>query len=292
MDGIIIINKPQGITSNAVVQRIRKILNTKKVGHCGTLDPLATGVLPILVGQGTKISKYLVEHDKTYIATIKLGEKRDTADCEGKVIESKNVPCMDEESIRNTLSSFVGKQLQMPPMYSAIKVNGKKLYEYARNNEQVSIEPRPIEIYDIRLLNYNSERNLIKFEVKCSKGTYIRTLCENISEKLGTVGYMQELIRTRVNEYSLEESITIEELEMRKKNIPFISIEDTFLNKSAIYLNEKELKLFLNGVLLYREEKNDIYRVYYNSYFIGLGNVQDNKLKRDVVIIEEKLAQN
>lgn len=135
MDGVIIINKPKGYTSNDIVQIIRKNFSTKKVGHCGTLDPTATGVLPVLIGQATKISKYLVEHNKTYIATIKLGEKTNTGDTEGKVIEQKEIPKLSELIINNVLNSFIGKQWQKPPMYSAIKKNGKKLYEYARERK-------------------------------------------------------------------------------------------------------------------------------------------------------------
>lgn len=135
MDGVIIINKSKGYTSNDIVQIIRKNFSTKKVGHCGTLDPMATGVLPVLIGQATKISKYLVEHNKTYIATIKLGEKTNTGDTEGKVIEQKEIPKLSELIINNVLNSFIGKQWQKPPMYSAIKKNGKKLYEYARERK-------------------------------------------------------------------------------------------------------------------------------------------------------------
>lgn len=135
MDGVIIINKPQGYTSNDIVQIVRKAFLTKRVGHCGTLDPMATGVLPILIGQGTKISKYLVEHDKTYIATVKLGAKTDTADIEGRIIKTKEVPNLSEKAIKDVLSGFLGKQWQKPPMYSAIKKDGKKLYEYARERK-------------------------------------------------------------------------------------------------------------------------------------------------------------
>lgn len=185
MNGIIIINKPKGLTSNDVVQKVRKIYGIKQVGHCGTLDPLATGVLPIMIGQATKISKYLVEHNKTYIATIKLGEKTETGDCEGKIIETKNVETYTKKEVQSILNSFLGETMQIPPMYSAIKVNGKKLYEYAREGTKIDIEPRKIIIYEIELISYKADE--IKYKVKCSRGTYIRTLCEDIAEKLGTV---------------------------------------------------------------------------------------------------------
>lgn len=185
MDGILVINKPKGYTSHDVVNCLRKALNTKKIGHTGTLDPNATGVLPILVGTATKLSKYLIEHDKTYIATVKLGEKTETGDSEGTVIKQDSgilTKKITKGEIENVLNSFEGKQQQIPPMYSAIKINGKKAYEYARKGQEVKIEPREIEIYDIRFINKDNLE--ITFEVSCSKGTYIRTLCENIAEKL------------------------------------------------------------------------------------------------------------
>ena len=191
MDGIIIINKPLGLTSRQVVSRVKKILGVKKAGHTGTLDPFATGVLPILLEKGTKLSQYLIEHDKKYVATIYLGEKKDTGDQEGTTIETKIIPELNEEIVKSVLNSFKGNQKQIPPMYSAIKVNGKKLYEYARNGEFIERIPRDINIYEIELIE--QKNNLIKFEVSCSKGTYIRVLCEDIAEKLGTVGYMYEL---------------------------------------------------------------------------------------------------
>ena len=162
MDGIIVINKPKGYTSHDVVAKVKKILNVKKVGHTGTLDPNATGVLPLLLNNGTKLSKYLIEHDKEYIATIKLGIKTDTADSEGNVIEEKAVG--DLLNVQEVLNTFVGKQTQVPPMYSAIKVKGKKLYEYARSGQTIQIEPRKIEIYSIELLNISKETNEVTYK--------------------------------------------------------------------------------------------------------------------------------
>lgn len=187
MNGILIINKPKGFTSQDVVSKVKKILNVKKAGHTGTLDPLATGVLPILLGNYTKLSKYLIEHDKIYRAKIKFGEKRETGDLEGKVIETSNVKINDIKKIKEILNSMLGKQMQIPPMYSAIKINGKKLYEYARNGEKVEVPAREIEIYKLDFLNFYEEEQILEIEVSCSKGTYIRTLCEDISENLGTV---------------------------------------------------------------------------------------------------------
>ena len=283
MDGVIIINKPKGYTSHDVVNIVRKQLNMKKVGHTGTLDPNATGVLPILVGQATKISKYLIEHKKTYIATIELGEKRDTGDSEGNIIESdSNIKEFDISIIKQVLQSFLGKQKQIPPMYSAIKVNGKKLYEYARSGQEVEVEPREIEIYRIELIEYINNR--IEFEVECSKGTYIRTLCENIAEKLGTIGYMKELQRTSVDKFKIKESINLEELSEDEAQKKILTIENIFKEKEKIYLNDKGVELFLNGVQLTRELEDDIYRVYNDNKFIGLGIIKNKLLKRDIVI--------
>ena len=290
MDGVILINKEKGISSFGVVAKIRKILNIKKVGHTGTLDPEATGLLPILIGNGTKISKYLIEHDKTYIAKLKFGIKTDTADSEGEVIKKDNFKLdkKDEKLYIEIFNSFIGKMSQFPPKYSAIKVNGKKLYEYARENKDVEIKPREIEIYSIKILYINYDENEIDFEVSCSKGTYIRTLCEDIAKKLKTCGYMKELKRTRIDNFKLEDAITLEELEQNKDNEEFlknniISIEKVFENKNRINLNERKKELFLNGVKLTYNLEDDIYLVYSNNKFIGLGEVKDKLLKRDVI---------
>ena len=285
MDGILIINKPAGFTSHDVVNVLRKELNIKKIGHTGTLDPNATGVLPILIGQATKVSKYLIEHDKEYVAELKLGIKTSTGDLEGEIIEEKEFPNLNIEEIKKTLRLFLGKHEQIPPIYSAIKINGKKAYEYARNNEQINLEPRKIEIYNIDLLNF--ENDIIKFKVKCSKGTYIRVLCEDIAVKLGTVGTMQSLCRTKVDKFNIEDSITIGEIkekgtEFVEKNL--ILIEDAFSNLQTIKLNTRKTELFLNGVKLSVESEDGVYRVYNSSNFLGLGIIEHKLLKRDVIV--------
>lgn len=283
MDGLILINKQKGFTSHDVVNVIRKKLNIKKVGHTGTLDPNATGVLPILVGKATKISKYLIEHNKTYIATIKLGEKTDTGDSEGRVIETKKVPKnLEKEEIEQALTDFLGKQKQLPPIYSAIKVKGKKLYEYAREGQKVKLEPRDIEIYKIKLLEY--KYNKIKIEAECSKGTYMRTLCEDIAKKLETVGYMEELQRTKINEFKIENSILLDDINIKNVEQKLIKIEEIFKEKNSIELNDKKLELFLNGVKLTYDLSNDIYKIYNNKCFVGIGIIENKLLKRDIVI--------
>ena len=282
MDGIIVVNKPKSCTSHDIVKKAKKILN-EKVGHTGTLDPNATGVLPLLVGKGTQISKYLINHDKIYEAVLKLGEKTDTADVEGKIIEKKEVQQsnLEKENVKKVLKSLVGKQKQIPPMYSAIKVNGKKLYEYARKGESVEIEPRTIEIYNIELIKIENQE--ITYKVHCSKGTYIRALCEQIAEKLGTVGYMKELKRIQVGEFNIEKSVEIEQLENNLDKY-FISIEKYFENSPKIQLDARKIQLFLNGVQLTHDLEDGIYTIYTDKKFVGIGTVKNKLLKRDIIV--------
>ena len=284
MDGIIVVNKEQGYTSNDVVQIVKKTFN-EKVGHTGTLDPMATGVLPILIGKGTLLSKYLINHDKTYIATLKLGIKTDTGDITGSVLEKNNTDdiSLKKEKIKKVLENIKGEQFQKPPMYSAIKVNGKKLYEYARKGQKVEVSPRKINIYDIELLEINNEKKEISFKVNCSKGTYIRTLCEQIAEDLGTVGTMSELNRIKVGEFDISQSVKIDDIKNGYENI--ITIESFFKNEKEIIIDSKTQVSFLNGVKIVIHEKDGIYKIYdKNKKFIGTGKVNNGILKRDIVI--------
>ena len=291
MNGIIIINKPKKCTSHDIVYKIKKLFN-EKVGHTGTLDPMAEGVLPILIGKGTLLSKYLINHDKKYIVKLQLGIKTDTADSEGKMIEEHQVDAelLNAENIIKNLKSFIGKQEQIPPIYSAIKVNGKKLYEYARKGQEVELKPRQIEIYDIKLIRYSVEEKQIEFEVFCGKGTYIRSLCEDIAKKFDTVGYMKELKRTQVGNFKIEDSITIEELEKNINNeevveSKIISIEKLFDEKNLIRLDDRKIQLFLDGVKLTQKYNDDIYKIYnINNEFIGIGIIENHLLKRDIVL--------
>ena len=292
MDGIIIINKPKGCTSHDIVYKIKKMLN-EKVGHTGTLDPMAEGVLPILVGKGTLASKYLINHDKKYIVELQLGTKTDTADSEGKIVEQQpvNKELLTTENIEKILQSFIGKQEQIPPIYSAIKINGKKLYEYARKGQEVKLKPRQIEIYNIKLLNYSVEEKQIKFEVFCGKGTYIRSLCEDIATKFETVGYMISLKRIQVGDFKIEDSITIEELnEIIQKNElentkTIITLEKLFKELPSINLDNRKLELFLNGVMLTQKQNEGVYKIYnQKDEFIGTGTIKDTLLKRDIIL--------
>lgn len=287
MNGILLVNKEKEYTSHDVVAIVKKITG-EKVGHTGTLDPNATGVLPLLVGKATLISKYLINHDKVYIATLKLGTKTDTADGEGKVLEEVDINSLNisKEDIEKALKDIVGKQEQYPPMYSAIKVNGKKLYEYARKGQEVEIKPRTIEIYDCKLVDYSKQEAEIVFEISCSKGTYIRTVCENVSEKLNTIGYMKELKRIQVGEFNIKNSYMLNQIKENTESIEkfLISIEDLFKNAENIQLTDKESQLFLNGVKLKVQKDDGIFKIYNNNVFIGTGIVEKSRLKRDVII--------
>ena len=283
MNGILIVNKTKGYTSHDIVAKVKKITH-EKVGHTGTLDPLATGVLPLLIGKGTLCSKYLINHDKKYIVLLKLGEKTSTGDSEGEILEKLNVDINIFNDIENVFNFFIGEQEQIPPIYSAIKVNGKKLYEYARKNQEVKIEPRKINIYSIKILKLDKEKNEIQFEVKCSKGTYIRSLCEDIAIRLGTVGYMKELNRIEVGEFNINQAIDVENLTENDISKKIINIEEIFEKNSSIELTKRKLELFLNGVNLTVQNQNGIYKIYSENNFIGIGIVKDKLLKRDIVI--------
>lgn len=291
MDGIINIYKPKEWTSHDIVAKIKRITG-EKVGHTGTLDPLAQGVLPILIGKGTQCSKYLVNHDKKYCVELKLGKRTETLDAEGKIIEEKEIPQnmleqSNKSNIEKTLKTFEGEIEQKPPIYSAIKVKGKKLYEYARKGQEVEIPTRKITIYSIELKQIKKEENIIIFDVSCSKGTYIRTLCEDIAKKLNTIGYMQNLLRIQVGEFNIKDSITLTmenktDLENIEKNI--ITIEKIFSKYPKVNIEQSKIKHFLNGVKITQKLEDGIYRIYTNNKFIGTGTIKEKLLKRDIII--------
>ena len=291
MNGIIIVNKPKDITSHDVVDKMRRILCLRSIGHAGTLDPIATGVLPILVGGATKVSKYLMEHDKEYIVTLRLGYKTDTGDTTGEEIERVEVPksIFDEENIKDILESFIGKQEQTPSMYSAIKIKGKKLYEYARAGETVEVPKRMIEIYRVDLMDMNEEAHEIKYRVQCSKGTYMRSLCEDIAKELGTIGTMSDLVRTKAGEFSIDNVIdlsTLERMSIEEIKRVIIPIETSFNKYGEIkFKTDNELRMFLNGMRSIYKQKSGVYRIYdKNEKFIGIGTISNGLLKRDVVL--------
>ncbi len=283
MNGIIIIDKPLGRTSHDMVYEMRKVTGIKKIGHTGTLDPMATGVLPVCIGSATKMADMLTLSDKSYIAELVLGRTTDTQDADGKVLTECEVNCSEEE-IRCAVNSFVGEIEQVPPMYSAIKQNGKKLYELARKGIEVERKPRKVTINSIDILEINGER--VKIDVSCSKGTYIRTLCEDIGKKLGAGAYMNTLRRTRTGQFTIEESHTLSEIKELKENGGIESIiipaDRMFEEYPSVTLNPKQVKSVTNGVAMtYREgQEGQTYRVYDNeNKFLCISRITDGRLK-------------
>jgi tRNA pseudouridine55 synthase len=277
--GVLNINKPIGISSFEVVRKVKKLAKEKKVGHGGTLDPEACGVLPVCIGRATKSIDFIMEGEKEYIAKVKLGVVTDTYDREGKVIREGNVNFTERE-ITNAIYKFIGAIDQVPPMYSALKQNGKKLYELAREGKEVYREPRRITIYSIDILSISSP--IIEIKVRCSKGTYIRSLCYDIGEELGCGAMMWHLKRTATGPFIIENSVDLEELTEANINNYIISLDEVFDKFPKLVVNEKFERLILNGVtindrtLLNQIEKFCKYAVYNNSNkLIGIGSESD-----------------
>ena len=266
MNKVIIVNKEKGYTSRDVVNKLNKILKTKKIGHTGTLDPIATGVLVVCVNEATKLCELLTSSFKEYEATIKLGIKTDTGDITGKVLEESSYPKYTLNKIKQVLESFLGKSLQEVPIYSAVKVKGKKLYEYARNNEEVVLPKREIEIKEIELLKYDND--IIKVRVVVSKGTYIRSLIEDICCKLGTIGTMNDLVRLKQGEFKIEDSYTLKQIE--NNEYKSLSLKEVLSNFPQKKLTLEEYKQIKNGVLI-KNEDNELYTVFlYNEKVVAI----------------------
>lgn len=276
MDGILYINKPKDWTSFDVVAKLRRVLHTKSIGHTGTLDPQATGVLVLLVGKATKILPYLEKSRKEYIAEIEFGKKTDTGDIWGNVIETGEIKDVSETTLTDALNSFLGHSMQKPPMVSAIKKDGKKLYEYARAGIEIEVEKRPIEIFEIELLNLNP----VRFRVVCSAGTYVRSLCEDIAEKLGMLGTMSSLVRTKVENISLDECVDLMDV---SEDTPLHEVEkvlsgvmelheisDAMLihakNGKKLFIDRNEELLCLTHqhkalAIVYKDHEENVYRI-------------------------------
>lgn len=283
MNGIIIIDKPLGKTSHDMVYFMRKLTGIKKVGHTGTLDPEATGVLPICIGSATKVADMLTLSDKRYTAELVLGMTTDTQDAEGEVLTECAVNVTAEE-IENAVKSFVGEIEQVPPMYSAIKQNGKKLYELARKGTEVERKKRKIKIYEINILSIDTVEYRVKIDVLCSKGTYIRTLCEDIGMKLGVGAYMNTLRRTMTGPFALSDSYTTEQLrEMNEEGTleaALIAADSMFADYPAINLNAKQTRSITNGIRMsYKGIENQSYRLYdEENNFLCISKCIDGKL--------------
>ena len=284
-NGILNIDKPQGITSHDVVDIVRKIFPNTKVGHTGTLDPIATGVLPICIGKATKLSDELLSENKVYKVKMLLGVETDTYDITGKIVFA-NTLNEDEIYIKERIKRFIGKSSQIPPIYSAIKIKGKKAYEYARNGENVSLKPREIEIFNIDDIDVNLRKRQVSFVVSCTKGTYIRSLVHDIGIKLGCGATMIELKRLKTGDFDINDSIdlyeflNLEYLDMLDK---IISIEDLYKDSKKVNLKDKDYDKFLNGIAIKTDVPNGIVRVYENLRYKGLGKVNDNLLKRFII---------
>lgn len=280
MDGIININKPSGISSFDVIRVLRKTLKEKRIGHTGTLDPLATGVLIICVGRATRLAQDIEGYSKVYVAELELGYKTDTYDIEGSIIEKSCIDSVSFEEFQNTVDTFIGESKQLPPMYSAIKINGQKLYELARKGIEVERKPRDITIDFIEILSFDGKK--AKIRCKVSKGTYIRSLIYDIGEKLGTFATMTSLIREKVGDIDIQNAFTLEEIQRlhsENRDNYLWTVEEFFNYPKLELTNEKDLKLFLNGNTVKFSTNNGRYRIYSNENFIGLANVSNNLLK-------------
>ena len=280
MEGIILVNKPKGISSFDVIRKLKKILKTKKIGHTGTLDPLATGLMLICVGKATKLASDLEAKNKVYLADFEIGYTTDTYDIEGKRI-AENLIDVSKDNLELSLKKFIGDIKQVPPMYSAIKIDGNKLYHLARKGIEIERPERDVTIEYINLLDFKD--NKAKIETKVSKGCYIRSLIYDIGLDLGTYATMTELQRINVGEYSLTNSYTLEQMEemAQNNNFSFLnSVEDVFSYEKYNLETEKEFTLFKNGntVKIKDSLENKKYRVYYQDEFLGLANIENNNL--------------
>lgn len=284
VSGVLIVNKPAGITSHDVVRRIRKLYNTKKVGHTGTLDPIAEGVLCVLVGRAAKAAEYLVSDDKEYIAGLKLGITTDTEDITGNIIQKFEGKLPDFNDLQSVLGSFLGEIKQVPPMYSAIKVQGKKLYEYARENIEVERQPRKITIYDIKADIIDEKNGEYSLTVRCSKGTYIRTLCADIGKNLGCGGVMSSLLRTKSGTFSLKDAITLDELEKMSETEKINMLKPTeslFSNLPKVVLSDFFAFLCRTGNEIYQHKIKTNFdtftkvALYDKDGFFALGEVRE-----------------
>lgn len=291
MNGVLNIFKPKGMSSFDAVRVVKKVAGTGKVGHTGTLDPEATGVLPICIGKATKIIDYIMDSEKVYEVTLKLGIRTTTYDLEGEVLEERDPSHLTEEEILNSINSFKGEYSQIPPMYSALKQNGVRLYELARKGIEVERKGRLINIHNLEDIKINNP--YISMKVTCSKGTYIRSLCYDIGEKLGVFATMTQLNRAKTSVFSQEKSININELTKENINDYILSMEEALEKYDKIIVNKKYVKLLVNGVRVadgrFTKDKvinNKLYRVYDDeNNFIGLGERNDAGFKIEKLLI-------
>ena len=303
INGIVNIYKEKGYTSHDVVAVLRKVVGQKKIGHTGTLDPDATGVLPVCLGRATKVCELLTDHDKTYEALLLLGKTTDTQDISGEVLEERDPGDLTEEEVRSCIESFIGEYDQIPPMYSALKVNGKKLYELAREGKTVERAARRVQIFDIEILSIALPR--VTMKVHCSKGTYIRTLCHDIGQKLGCGACMEKLTRTKVSRFEIKDSLTLAQIEVLKKEDRLseilIPIDQMFANYPSIIVSGEAARLAYNGNGIkdrdVRKDENILDEAYVRVYddvedFIGVYQYHEKereyRIRKMFYIKEEK----
>ena len=274
MNGIVIVDKPQGWTSQDVTARLRRVFQTRRIGHGGTLDPMATGVLPVFVGRGTRGVEFFEHAEKAYETVLQLGITTDTEDISGEVLEKRDVH-ISETEFTEILSQFRGKIMQVPPMYSALKVNGQKLCDLARKGKTVERQPREIEIFELTMLEFNGDT--ARLRVKCSKGTYIRTLCKDIGEALGCGGCMAQLRRVQAGEYTIEEAVPLQTLLDAENPEGFLRpVDSMFRNFPAVTLSDKQEKRCRNGNSFSMQLEAGTYRVYSKqNEFLALSRVED-----------------
>ena len=276
INGVLLLNKPLGISSNDAIQKVKYILNAEKVGHTGTLDPLATGLLPVCLGEATKFANFLLDGDKEYIATAKLGIITDTGDAEGKVIATNQVKT-SLIAIKEALIKFTGVITQIPPMYSALKHKGKALYEYARDGIIIEREARQITVHAIELLEYNDIDNLVVFKTTVSKGTYIRTLAEDIGNSLGCGASLIALARTKTNKFMLQNSLTIEELgQLSNNNLPILPVDILCNDLPIVNIVDADYAYVKNGnqcLIQNYLNINGMVTIYYQDRFLGVGDL-------------------
>ena len=277
MFGFLNVYKPKGKTSHDVVAVLRRITGIKQIGHTGTLDPFAEGVLPVCIGKATRLIEYLKD-DKAYIGTVQLGSSTDTYDIEGHVTNtSDKVISIDE--IEKALEFFRGEIEQLPPVYSAIKVKGKKLYEYARKGEEVKIEPRGVNIYKLDIVNYNQELKQLELYIECSKGTYIRSIANDLGEKLGAYGHLIKLVRVKAGDFEVNDTVKLEDLQTKEDVLNHLIYPLDYLDYPRYELNEKEQNMVKNGMPINAETKEGIILLTSNGNLIAVAESCESRLK-------------